>query len=178
MPALLALLAGFAAGCLHRGDVIYTSFGPADPAGDTRIVQAWEKSRVKTVGSDDVDALGRPASRSYQTLRKLTDAERRSVVVLVDTLPEGIESSESGLRSTGPHVVLGKFSIRYKDEREKTEVLDDIRLLAIAAGANMALISWTGGSQESASGVAGVTIRYDLSKFDSSKLQSGKIPSI
>jgi len=42
----------------------------------------------------------------------------------------------------------------------------------------MALISWGSGSQESASGVAGIAIRYDLTKFDSSKLRSGKIPSI
>ena len=175
MHALLSASAALALGCSHRGDLVYTSFGAADPAADSRIVKTWEKSRVKTESLDQVDALGRQTKQTWETRREPTETERRSVVVLVDTIPEGIESSQAGLRSTGPHVVVGKFYIRYKGDVEKNLAVDDVKLVAIAAGANMALISWAGGSQESTWGVSGVIIRYDLTKFDPAKSQSAKI---
>ena len=176
--ALLSASAALALGCSHRENLFYTSFGAADPSRDSRIVQTWEKSRVKTNSRDEVDASGRKYQSTWETRRPLTEAERRSLVVLVDTIPEGIESSQSGLRSIGPHVVLGKFYIRYKDNVEKNLVLDDVKLVAIAASANMALISWGASTQESTWGVSGIIIRYDLTKFDPSKVQSAKNLSI
>jgi len=166
------------AACSHSGKLVYTSFGPANPAGDMQVVQTWEKSGVSTTTRDQVAATGRGYKQVVETRRELTAEERRSVVVLVDTIPEGIESSTSGWRATRPHALLGKFRILYGSETDKDRVLDDVRRVVMASGGNMALISWLGGPQESTWGAAGVVIRYDLTRFDSSKAQSGKIPSI
>ena len=98
--------------------------------------------------------------------------------MLVETIPEGIEPSSSGWRTTGPHVMVGKFGISYESEMDKDRALDDVRRLVMASGGNMALISWGRGSQESTWAVAGVVIRYELARVDSSKVQTVNIPSI
>ncbi len=74
--------------------------------------------------------------------------------------------------------MLGKFNLTFSLAADKTAILDQVRLIAIASGANMALISWYGERQDSALGASGVVIVYDMTQFNPAKSQSGKLQSI
>jgi hypothetical protein len=84
--ALLLSIGSLGCGAI-RPHVVYTSFGQADPEKDESVVKAYEKGSEKT--SDD------------------------DVVVLVDTIPEGIEiglgtiTIKDGYR----HQLVGKFGV-------------------------------------------------------------------
>lgn len=154
------------AGCAHRPELVWTSFGRADPARDTELVVEWRETRdllVKRVKNPEaMVTVGRGKQVPIAEYTKATISRLRDIEVLVDTAPPGLVLEQDTARvSAGSGLTLvGKFSLRYRQgARPLKEALDDVRVLVDTVEGNLAVITWQRVSQTHTLGASGFVLK-------------------
>lgn len=155
---VLALLAG----CAHTApEVVWTSFGRADPAGDSEQVAEWRKTRellVKHAKNPDAVVTFKGKKGTASEFARGPIERLRNIEVLVDTVPPGlvIEKDSARVTSDGNWTVVGKFTLHYRGAtRSLKEALDDVRVLTDTVEGDVAVITWARESQTQTRGAAG-----------------------
>lgn len=179
IPWVLLLLAG----CATTPDVLFTSFGRANPRGDAEVVSTFKVDRALLLRTaKEPDAHVTLKTGREVTLRefaqKQIDATRR-VEVLVDTIPAGLELREGSAVATEGSglVLLGRFSVRYPGAVPLQRALDDVKVLTQAAGGSIAVVSWQRASQTDTRGVVGLVLQASEA-LDPKTFKSGKVQEL
>ncbi|MER2563599.1 MAG: hypothetical protein ABTQ32_22915 [Myxococcaceae bacterium] len=183
MRSLLLCLLGCLGGCATTPQVLFTSFGSANPAGDAEVVSTFKSDRallVKTAKNPEARVTlknGREVTMR-EFAQKRIDATRR-VEVLVDTVPAGLELREGGaVTSEGSGLVLlGRFTLRYPAPVSLQHAVDDVKVLTQAADGSIAVVSWSRASQTETSGAAGLILRANEA-LDPKTFKSGKVQEL
>jgi hypothetical protein len=102
------------------------------------------------------------------------------VRVLIDALPQGIDSRDGTLQvaEDSPHQMLGRVVLRAPAAfaMSRQEILEELQRVALEAGGNVVVLSFLGGDQDAAPGAVGYVLKSDLTQLDSRKTRPGKLP--
>lgn len=150
----------------------YRTYGLAQPDADAKVVVQYEaaaEQRADQRASYGEKGVPKPPS---------------SIMLLIDTLPEGIEASSGGIHVTPgyPFEILGRGVLRRDASRVggaiSTETLiNEFKYLAKEVGATLVLMSVDEGrSQDDVRGGVAIMIRADTSKIDLKKSVQKKLP--
>lgn len=191
-PLLLLGSSLVATGCLvHAPKTTYSSFGEVDLSRDAEVIRRFEAARTPPpLVCEEV-----PDRRTLREKQDGVPAQRKvchdpapgsepaPVLVLLDSLPEGIDIQDGRVRVVDgyPHVLLGRATIvNQVGQVSKESLLQDAKALARAAGGNLVLLSFLENpaltDQQSALGATALVVRTDLGRLEKSKTKAGKVP--
>lgn len=162
-------------------NVLFTSFGRANPAGDAAIVETWEDDRAILLrNANNPDAKVTLKNGREVTMREFAKKRveaTRNVEVLVDTVPQGMDLSDRGaaVKDGSGLELIGRFTLRYTSKVPLHRALDDVKVLTQAAGGNLAVVSWLRASQTETAGVVGFALNATEGAVDKKDLKSGRI---
>ena len=150
----------------------YRTFGLARPTADAKVVTQYEAAAEQRANQRETYGdKGMPTPPA-------------SIMVLIDTLPEGIEAGASGIRVTPgyPCEILGRGVL--KRDRQgaygpitSEMLINEFKFLAQEVGATLVLMSVDEGqSQDEVEGGVAILIRADTSKIDLKKSVQKKLP--
>lgn len=146
------------------------------PANASRAEQLRRRARVnelerlkQAAGADASSAKPEPLAQAPQ--------KGDGVIVLVDTLPEGVVMRDGRIGASGTTEIIGHFNARLGRATEETAVLAELKVLGEAAGGNLVVLSFhhSGEAQGRCYGAAGLIVR-DIA-FDPKKVTQGRLPS-
>ncbi|HEY8210144.1 MAG TPA: hypothetical protein VIG99_21810 [Myxococcaceae bacterium] len=116
------------------------------------------------------------------------------VMVLVDSILEGIEVSNGKIQAPGGVKLVGRMkwevptgdilvprdALIVEEEElgrvKKAQIVDELKYVARAASANLVLISFIDEKTDRAHGATGLLFHVDPSAFDATKTRQGKVP--
>lgn len=150
----------------------YRTFGLAQPAADAKVVTQYEAAAEQRANQRE----------SYGD--KGVTKPPESIMVLIDTLPEGIEASSSGIHVIPgyPFEILGRgvlksYALGANGAISTERLINEFKFLAKEVGATLVLMSVIEGlSQDNVAGGVAIMIRADTSKIDLKKSVQKKLP--
>jgi hypothetical protein len=218
-PSRLSILAGVVVlGCatvktapanpakpaVHRAPytprVVFTSFGDVDFDRDAAVVRRY----LGTLSQAQSPCV--PGARTAQEKRDglpgtgkcppvdVAASTPTPVMVLVDSILEGIEVSNGKIQAPGGVKLVGRMkwevptgdilvprdALIVEEEElgrvKKAQIVDELKYVARAASANLVLISFIDEKTDRAHGATGLLFHVDPSAFDATKTRQGKVP--
>jgi hypothetical protein len=160
---------------------------PTDPA--TRMAQLQgELATPLPSNASRAEQLRRKArEHELERLKRLGVPDREKAlgadtVVLVDTLPEGIDIKDGRITANGPAALLGRFTARTRTPNggavvDEAALISELKVLAAAAGGNIIVLSLEHGDepQGRCRGAVGLVIKHDA--FDPGRVTQGRLPN-
>lgn len=150
------------------------------PANASRAEQLRRRARV-----NELERLKQVADANTSSAKPEAKPEPRAqapqkgdgVIVLVDTLPEGVVMRDGRIGASGTTEIIGHFNARLGRATEETTVLAELKVLGEAAGGNLVVLSFhhSGEAQGRCYGAAGLIVRDTA--FDPKKVTQGRLPS-
>lgn len=136
-----------------------------------RTIRERELYRLKHPGEAASEVGAGAADAGVQSLRG------ESVIVLVDSLPSGIDVKDGRISANGSAELLGRFTAETSWVEEEAVLIEELKVLADAAGGNIVVLSFAHQRepQGRCHGAVGLVIR-DLA-FDPRKVTQGRLPS-
>lgn len=184
MRTLLVCLLIGVGGCATTPNVLFTSFGHANPAGDAEVVSTFKSDRavlLKTAKNPDAKVTlksGRSLTMREFAQERIEATQR--IEVLVDTIPAGLELRDGSavVQEGSGLVLLGRFSLRYPSPISLAHAVDDVKVLTQAADGTIAVVSWLRASQTDTSGATGLILKARDGALDPKSFKSGKVQEL